>query len=303
VSAIPQVSVLVTVFNREAFLRECLDSILASSFDDFEVIVVDDASTDKSVDIAREFAQADARVKVFVNERNLGDYPNRNRAASHASGKYLKYLDADDKIYSHALSVMVAGMEAHPDAALGLSWNIIDPPREFPFVSSPRDAYVSHFLGTSVFGVGPSASIISRAAFEEVGGFSGRQFVGDAELWMRLAERWPVVSFPPALVWWRRHPAQESVAEKSDTNLLSVRYDMEMATLEITSLLTSAEKKKAAMRIRRRFVRRLLSLAVREGRPAEALGGWRRAKLGVGDFVNAVSRRAESVMDLRTHES
>jgi glycosyltransferase involved in cell wall biosynthesis len=287
--------VLVTVFNREAFLRECLESILASSFDDFEVIVVDDASTDKSVDIARQFVQADARVKVFVNERNLGDYPNRNRAASHASGKYLKYLDADDKIYSHTLSVMVAGMDAHPDAALGLSWNVIDPPREFPFVSSPRDAYVSHFLGTSVFGVGPSASIIRRDAFEEAGGFSGRQFVGDAELWMRLAEKWPVVSLPPALVWWRRHPAQESVAEKSNANLLSVRYDMEMATLDKTPLLSDAEKVEARKRIRRRFVRRILSLAVRDGRLAEALSGWRRAKLGVGDFVSAISRHSESV--------
>jgi hypothetical protein len=112
---------------------------------------------------------------------------------------------------------------------------------------------------------------------------------------MRLAEKWPVVSLPPALVWWRRHPAQESVAEKSNANLLSVRYDMEMATLDNTPLLSDAEKVEARKRIRRRFVRRILSLAVREGRLAEALSGWRRAKLGVGDFVSAISRHSESV--------
>jgi glycosyltransferase involved in cell wall biosynthesis len=299
----PANSVLGTVFNRETFLRGCLDSILASEFTDFEVIVVDDASTDKSVEIAMEYSQADARVKVFVNERNLGDYPNRNRAASHAAGRYLKYLDADDQIYPHTLGVMAAAMAAHPDAALGLSWNVIDPPRGFPFASTPRDAVVSHFLGKSVFGVGPSASIISRAAFETVGGFSGRQYVGDAELWMSLAERWPVVSLPPALVWWRRHPAQESVAEKADTNLLAVRYELELTMLQNTSLLSGAEKEAAAVRIRRRFIRRLLALAIREGRLAEALRAWHQSNLAIGDLVSAISRRSDSAMDFRADEN
>jgi glycosyltransferase involved in cell wall biosynthesis len=303
VSSAPEVSVLVTVFNREAFLGGCIDSILASTFRDFEVIVVDDASTDRSVDIAKQYALADPRVKVFVNERNLGDYPNRNRAASHASGRYLKYLDADDKIYTHTLSVMVAGMMTHPDAALGLSWNVIDPPREFPFASSPREAYAGHFLGTSVFGVGPSASIIRRTAFEQVGGFSGRQFVGDTDLWMRLAAKWPVVSLPPALVWWRRHPGQESVAEKADANLLLVRYEMELKTLDDTSLLSSPEKANAAARIRRRFVRRMMSLAVRERRFWDALRSWRSANLGVKDFVRAFSRRSEAGLNPGKDES
>ena len=90
------VSILVTVYNREAYLAECLDSILSSNESDFEVIIVDDASSDRSVEIAEQYASRDPRVVLHENEKNLGDYGNRNRAASLASGKYLKYLDADD---------------------------------------------------------------------------------------------------------------------------------------------------------------------------------------------------------------
>ena len=71
--------------------------MLASSYQDWELIIVDDVSTDTSAAIAKSYEKKDARIKVYVNEQtNLGDYPNRNKAASYAKGKYIKYLDADD---------------------------------------------------------------------------------------------------------------------------------------------------------------------------------------------------------------
>ena len=94
----PRVSVLVTVYNREAFLRATLQSILESSFGDFEVLVVDDCSTDSSLKIAHEIAQTDSRIKVCANEKNLGDYGNRMHVAALACGTYLKYVDSDDLI-------------------------------------------------------------------------------------------------------------------------------------------------------------------------------------------------------------
>lgn len=116
----PVVSVLMTVYNRERYLAAAIESVLNQTFRDFELIVVDDASTDRSVVIARQFEQ-DSRVQVYVNDQNLGDYPNRNKAASYARGKYLKYVDADDLIYPHCLGLMVEGMDAFPEAALGIS--------------------------------------------------------------------------------------------------------------------------------------------------------------------------------------
>ena len=75
-------SVLTTVYNREQFLAEAIESVLGQSYPHFELILVDDCSVDSSLEIAKKYEQLDSRVKVFVNDKNLGDYPNRNRAIS-----------------------------------------------------------------------------------------------------------------------------------------------------------------------------------------------------------------------------
>jgi len=116
----PVVSILITVFNRENYIAECIDSVLVSSYQNWEIIIVDDHSTDNSVSIAREYEEKDKRISVYVNEKNLGDYPNRNKVASFAKGKYIKYLDADDIIYKYSLSLMVDAMEQFPLSNLAL---------------------------------------------------------------------------------------------------------------------------------------------------------------------------------------
>ena len=123
----PLVSVLVTLFNREEYIAQALHSIVSSAFEDLEVVVVDDCSSDSSLSVVLVASTTDSRIQVHTNVSNLGDYGNRNRAASLATGKYLKYLDADDLIYRHSLATMVDAMEQFPDAALALSRNVIDP--------------------------------------------------------------------------------------------------------------------------------------------------------------------------------
>jgi len=282
------VSVLVTVYNREAFLKDCLASILESDFAEFEIVIVDDCSTDQSARIGQECAAGDSRVHFYQNPSNLGDYPNRNRAAKYARGRYLKYLDADDRIYSYTLRSMVQAMDKWQDAALGLSWNVIDPPKPFPFVSTPREVYGSHFLGTSILGVGPSAAILRRESFEAVGGFTEEPFIGDADLWLRLSALWPVVSFPPSLVWWRRHPDQQMTLELSRPAVLSKRYWMERNALENTQLLSPTEKEVAIGRLNFRQSRRLARLAVKEGHLRDAARLWRECDFGIREAMSAV---------------
>src|SRR5688572_26575631 len=115
----PLVSVLMTAYNREKYIAESIESVLRSTYIHFELIIVDDASKDRTVEIARSYK--DPRIQVYVNEKNLGDYPNRNRAASYASGKYIKYLDADDIIYYYGLGVMVEYIERFPKAGFALA--------------------------------------------------------------------------------------------------------------------------------------------------------------------------------------
>jgi hypothetical protein len=117
-----------------------------------------------------------------------------------------------------------------------------------------------------------------------VGGFSGRQFVGDTELWLKLAERWPIVLLPPALVWWRRHEGQQMALEMKRPEVLNVRFRLELETLQATAHLTQPQKANAERRLCSNHARRLLSFTMRQN----ALAGLkllRDARISVSDIV------------------
>lgn len=211
----PLVSVLMTSFNREKYIKHAIESVLQSTYKNFELIIVDDQSLDNTIEIAKSFEFQDERIKVFCNDVNLGDYPNRNKAASYAKGKYIKYLDSDDLIYPHGLEVMVKAMEAFPEAGYGLS-SAPDPKSPYPSISSPREAYLEHFFyGYAHFNRSPGSAIIRRDVFEKVGGFSGKRMIGDNEMWFKLSQEHHLVKFPRDLMWHRSHENQESQSDYS----------------------------------------------------------------------------------------
>lgn len=110
----PIVSVVMSVFNGERFLREAVESILDQSFTDFEFIVVDDGSTDGSASILDSYQSYDARVKVHHHEHG-GLIKSLNRGCSLAQAKYIARMDADDVASKDRLSWQVDFMEAHPE--------------------------------------------------------------------------------------------------------------------------------------------------------------------------------------------
>jgi len=204
----PLVSVLMTAYNREKYIGEAIESVLASTYKNFELIVVDDCSTDSTRDIVQSHAKNDDRIKFYKNKKNLGDYPNRNKAASYAKGKYIKYLDSDDIIYPHGLAVMSTMMEAYPEAGYGLSQCEVRG-HPHPQLLSPEEAYSINFFEQNLFGRAPGSSFISTAAFRRVGGFSGWRHVSDHQLWIRLSREYNLVTMPRDLVWDRTHDDQE----------------------------------------------------------------------------------------------
>jgi len=192
----PLLSVLMTSYNREKYIAAAIESVLNSTFADFELIIVDDRSSDHTVEIAGSYQEKDQRIRLYVNKVNLGDYNNRNKAASYAIGKYIKYFDSDDLIYPHSLEVMVRAMKEYPDAALGFCfYGVQDDSGPFPIPYSPRQSYYSHFFKGGLFYAGPGGSIIDRDKFETVGGFSGKRFIGDTELWLKLAQKYQIIVF------------------------------------------------------------------------------------------------------------
>jgi GT2 family glycosyltransferase len=290
----PAVSVLVTVYNRADMLEETVASIQASTFKDLEIILVDDASTDDSWEICEKLAAGDSRIRAFRNEFNIGDYPNRNRAAALARGKYLKYLDADDLIYPHSIELMKNAMERFPDSAIGLSAGVFHLSYLFPREIHPEEFFKAFAIGQSPIQVGPSGAIINRYRFESLGGFSGTRFIGDTELFHKFAEHGPVVLLPPALVWWRRHEGQQSRLEKKNMEIKRLRYQLNLDILERTKHLQRAEIDSAQRRLHVEHARWLIALAWK-GQVDMALGYFRKSGISFPDVWRALVSYAPRV--------
>lgn len=247
----PLVSVLMTAYNREKYISEAIESVLASSYTNLELIIVDDCSKDHTVKIAQSFALQDSRVKVYINAVNLGDYYNRNKAASYAKGKYLKYLDSDDLIHPWGLQAMVHCMEKSPSAALGLSTNI-KIKGKLPVLISQEQSYKLYYFNSSLLTVGPSASIIRRDVFEDINGFSGKQFVGDTELWLKIAQTNNLTLIPDNLIYWREHEQQQICLEQKDEQIDTIRYQIDLNFLtDVNCPLSKKDTNKAIFKLKK----------------------------------------------------
>lgn len=198
-----------TAYNRERYIAVAIESVLASGFKDFELIIVDDHSTDNTMSIIRLYKERDSRIRVYQNEKNLGDYPNRNKAASYAKGKYIKYVDSDDYIYPDGLKIMVDAMEKFPEAKMGLCSLKPDKHRPFPFVLDPKQAYEYQFFGPGLFYIGPLSAIFNRDSFFELGCFLPNRMVSDNHMWYKSALHYPVVLMSDGIVWARSHDDQQ----------------------------------------------------------------------------------------------
>jgi glycosyltransferase involved in cell wall biosynthesis len=243
-----------TIFNRQDFLAEAIESVLSSTYENWELILVDDQSQDHSVSIAREYEKKDPRIRLYINEKNLGDYPNRNKASSYARGKYIKYLDSDDLIYPESLSTLVGFMEEYPEAAIGLEVeekHLMGLPCRL--LSGP-DVLRQSFLHKAFMLCGPTGTILRRDIFEQMKGFGGNTFVGtDTIFYLRIALDHDILVFNKGYMYYREHEQQEYLLRKKD---YYIRFFDEFRTI-IThprSPLNPAEKKQALLKLRNLYI-------------------------------------------------
>jgi glycosyltransferase involved in cell wall biosynthesis len=117
-SEAPLVSVGVPVYNGEAYLEDAIRSVLAQTLDDLELILCDNASSDRTAEICRDYAARDPRLRYHRNARNLGAAANYNLAYSHARGRYFKWLAHDDRMLPSFLAKTTRALEERPDAVL-----------------------------------------------------------------------------------------------------------------------------------------------------------------------------------------
>jgi glycosyltransferase involved in cell wall biosynthesis len=203
-----------TAYNRESFIADAIESVLAQTFTDFELIIVDDCSRDRTVEIAQSYASRDRRIRIIVNEKNLGDYPNRNRAATLATGEFIKYHDSDDVMYPHCLALMTEQLAAFPEATVALSGEWQGGP--LPMLLTPRMCYEREFLGYGLFHHGPPSAMFRRGRFSELGYFETVGPHSDLALWLRLCKTENIVLIPGGLFWYRVHAGQHLASSQAE---------------------------------------------------------------------------------------
>jgi hypothetical protein len=253
----PIVSVLMTSYNREKYIAASIESVLAQHYDDFELLITDNRSTDRSVEIAREYAATDGRIRVVVNERNLGQFGNRNEAARLAVGELIKYHDSDDLMYPHCLSTMVPPMLAEPRAAIGMSLSCNFSGGPAPMLLTPRMCYQREFLGTGMFQAGPACALFRRATFLELGGFPDRGMASDNLFWLHACARVSVLALPADLFWYRVHPGQEYQSPQATLDYAIVEGEEWKAVSDPACPLTPEEREMARTAISAKILKRL----------------------------------------------
>ena len=198
----PLVSIIVISHNYGRFLAEAIESALAQTYSPFEVLVIDDGSTDDSVDVARRYVD---RVRVLT-QANLGVERAGNRAVDEAHGEYVVRLDADDVLEPTHVEELWRALRRSPDAAYAYCRPRLFGARSGLMRCLPFSAYVLVKRANFV----PATALTAKADFVAVGGYSedlGEHALEDWDLWLRLLEagrRGTYVREP--LVRWRRHP-------------------------------------------------------------------------------------------------
>lgn len=219
----PLISVLMTVYNREEYIEEAITSVLESTYQNWELIIVDDKSVDNSLKIAKKYTERDSRISVYANESNIGDYPNRNKAASYANGEYIIYVDADDRIYPFGIEQMIFFMQKHTSSAIGIC-RPPNPRMMYPIEYTSELALKEHFLNRSFLNNAPGSVIIRKSCFDAQGGFPTYRHISDSLLWIRLAMKYNVVVLPREVNWSRRHDSQELEFRKNKIEPIIQRY-------------------------------------------------------------------------------
>jgi len=205
----PLISVLMTAYNREKFIAEAIDSVLQSTYENFELIIVDDGSKDDTIKIAKEYEARDQRVKLYLNEKNLGDYPNRNKAASYARGEFLMYVDSDDSIEADAMEYIVKNFALFPQADFSLLYYKKD--ITAPVMLTPEQSLQKHFFEKSFLNIGPGGTIVRRSVFEKLGCFPEKYGpANDLYYDLKMASNTNLLLLPYIYLNYRIHDGQEA---------------------------------------------------------------------------------------------
>ena len=187
----PKVSVIIPTYNRAHILGEAIDSVLSQKYNDLELIVVDDGSTDGTKKVVSSYVPR----LTYIYQEHQGVSAARNRGVEHAQGNYLAFLDSDDLWLQNKLYLQMKLMESNPEALICYTEEIwirrgvrVNPMKKHRKYSG---MIFKHCLPLCI--ISPSSALINRILLEEVGGFDeGLEVCEDYDLWLRISARYPI---------------------------------------------------------------------------------------------------------------
>jgi len=207
----PEITVIIPVYNGEKTIRNTIESVLNQTFTDFELIIINDGSQDSTLAVIDN--TKDPRKKVF-SYPNAGVSESRNRGLELSTGEYIAFLDADDLWTPDKLEAQCKALQENPKAAVAYSWSDwIDESGQFlcsgGHITVDGDAYANLLLRDFV--ESGSNPLIRRQALAEVGGFEPSVTPAeDWDMWLRLAARYEFVTVPSPQILYRISPNSAS---------------------------------------------------------------------------------------------
>jgi len=206
----PAVSVIIPVYNGANYLREAIDSVLAQTFTDYELLVIDDGSTDGTWEIIQSYG---TRLRGF-RKPNGGVASALNLGIQEARGEWIAWLSHDDVFLPNKLERQVKFLRQSPQfKACYTSFYVIDVNgniiREYNAAWYPREQAARMLFRTTY--INGSSMLIERSCFDKVGLFNETlRHTQDVEMWFRMAQHFEIGRIPEKLLQWRTHPAQGS---------------------------------------------------------------------------------------------
>lgn len=235
----PLISVIVPAYNAERTIGETIRSVLAQTFADFELIIVNDGSQDKTLEVISQFF--DARIQVF-SYSNAGLATSRNRGISHASGEFISFLDADDLWTPDKLEKQLQALNDNSQAAVVYSWtNCIDESGQFvrrgSHLSVSGNVYATLLVVNFI--ENGSNPMIRKQALEVVGNFDPALTPAeDRDMWLRLAAKYEFIVVPAPQILYRQSPGSVSsnVLKQAASSLAVLQRAFQQAPLSLQYL-------------------------------------------------------------------
>jgi glycosyltransferase involved in cell wall biosynthesis len=212
----PPLTIGLPVYNGEKYLRQSLDTLLAQSFGDFELIIADNASTDGTAGICREYAARDSRVRYIRHPRNIGSSPNHCFVVDEARGELFKWASDDDLYADDLLRRCVGALAEHPEAVLAHSWTVVIDESGRTIKTAAYDLGTDspsppqRFAGLLFASGGDDFYGVMRTAVVRRIVPQGSYHHSDRSIVVRLALQGPFYQVPGWLYFRREHPERAS---------------------------------------------------------------------------------------------